>query len=61
MNTCAEHLRCIPDLEAVAKKLGRSRQAVQVTEQKSKINNYSNHPIKNMITIERELLAYAVS
>jgi hypothetical protein len=56
-----EHLCCIPDLQAVAKKLRRRRQAVQVTEQKSKINNYNNHPIKNMITIKRELLAYAVS
>ena len=31
-------------------------QAVQVTEQKSKINNCNNHQIKEMIAIEWELL-----
>jgi hypothetical protein len=31
-------------------------QAVQVTEQKSKINNCNNRLIKEMIMIERELL-----
>jgi len=31
-------------------------QAVQVTEQKSKINNCNNHLIKEMIAIERGLL-----
>jgi hypothetical protein len=36
-------------------------QAVQVTEKKSKINNCNNFLIKEMIAIEGELLAYAVS